>query len=116
VSDEVIVEVDGKPVACQRGRPLLNELLNAGLVVETACGGQGTCHLCRVTVLDRDALPPPNAVEKKALGNVLIAGGMRLSCQIPVERFFRVRLPVVESAEARRERIRLAQQKKLSKP
>jgi Na+-transporting NADH:ubiquinone oxidoreductase subunit F len=111
--DKVTILVDGQTVTCDRGRPLLNAILNAGLVVETACGGKGTCHLCRVTIVrGAEGLVPPNAVEKRALGNVLLAQGMRLSCQVSVESSFEVKLPRYETAAERRERIRRARERK----
>jgi len=110
--DEVEIRVDGRPVPCRPGRPLLSELLRRNLVVQTACGGQGSCHLCRVTLLSRDVVPPPSDLEKRALGNVLIASGMRLSCQIEVTSGMQVQLPSVETPEQRRERIRRARERK----
>jgi Na+-transporting NADH:ubiquinone oxidoreductase subunit F len=92
-SEIVHLDVDGQRIEGRRGRPLLNELLNAGLVVSTACGGQGICHLCRVVIVDATGLPPANAVEKRALGNVRIATGMRLSCQIVVDQPCSIQLP-----------------------
>ncbi len=84
MASEIVVTVDGQTVVCEAGRPLLNAIIKAGLLIDTACGGQGVCHLCRVTV-KAGRLPPANAVEKRALGNVLVAQGMRLSCQILVQ-------------------------------
>jgi len=98
----ITIEVDGRPIECAAGRPLLNELLNAGLVVETACGGQGSCHLCRVTVLQGEGLPVPNRIENKALGNVLLAAGLRLSCQIPAQALMRVQIPKPRPSKKRR--------------
>lgn len=110
---EVSITIDGRVILCAPGRPLLNAILSAGLLVETACGGQGTCHLCRVTVVRAaPTLPPANSIETKALGNVLLAQGMRLSCQVPTEAGLEVRLPVFETPEARRERIRQARARK----
>ncbi len=57
--EHVTVEVDGQPVTCAPGRSLLHELLRNNLTVETACGGNAVCHLCRVTILNRDELAPP---------------------------------------------------------
>lgn len=101
----VTIIVDGEGLICRPGRPLLNELLNGGKLVRTACGGKGSCHLCRVIIENRERLMPPTALEKRALGNVLIAQGMRLSCQVQPVEGLRVRLPRVESPEERKKRI-----------
>ena len=110
---EVTLDIDGKPVVAKRGESLLNAIINAGSVVEMACGGMGSCHLCRVT-LTRGApsTPPANALERGALGNVLLQQGMRLACQLPVEVGMQVRLPRVESRAERRARIEKARARK----
>lgn len=109
----VTILIDGRPVEAAQGTPLLNAILNAGLLVATACGGQGSCHLCRVTLVQgTPRTPAANAVEKRALGNVLLQQGMRLACQLPVEAGMQVRLPVIESPAARRARILQARARK----
>lgn len=105
---QVTVMVNGEPLTCDPQRPLLNELLRAGKLVPTACGGKGVCHLCRVTVLNRELLTVPSRLEKRALGNVLVAQGMRLSCQISAREGLQLQLPKVETPEERRERIQRA--------
>jgi ferredoxin len=109
--DIVTLSIDGRAVPCPRGSTLLNAILNAGLLVETACGGQGTCHLCRATITAGDA-GTPTAIETRALGNVLLASGVRLSCQVRVEGPLAVRLPVYESPAQRKARIRRARERK----
>ena len=53
------------------------------LPVTSACGGKGTCHLCRVKVTKSPIeLPEPTAAERKGLGNMRLAQGYRLACQI----------------------------------
>lgn len=111
--DVMTIEADGKPITCAAGSVLLNALLNAGVMVQTACGGKGTCYLCRVTVeAANEALPPATAAEKKGLGNVLLAQKMRLSCQITTSEGMRIRVPHYETPEERRERIRRARERR----
>ncbi|MEZ4271779.1 MAG: 2Fe-2S iron-sulfur cluster-binding protein [Myxococcota bacterium] len=113
--ESVSLRVDGREIVCRKGSPLLNELLNAGLVVQTACGGQGSCHLCRVHIANPQELPKASTLEKRALGNVLIAQGMRLSCQIDVAANLEISLPRVETPQERRARIQRARQRKHTK-
>lgn len=88
------VKVDGKEFLSDENSSLLNTLLNAGVVVPTACGGQGNCHLCRVKIKNPPAwLEPASQLEDRALGNVLVATGMRLSCQIEVRGVLEVEVP-----------------------
>jgi Na+-transporting NADH:ubiquinone oxidoreductase subunit F len=93
VSDEVIIEVDGREVRCAKGTSLLNALINAGVLIGTACGGRGVCHFCRVTA--RGATTPVQPEESRALGNVLVANGMRLACRVVVDAPLVVSVPPV---------------------
>jgi ferredoxin len=109
----VSAQVNGAEVLIEEGRPLLHALLKIGQRVETACGGKGTCHLCRVKILpDSSPLPPPETMEVRALGNVLIKQGMRLSCQISAQPGLRIEVPHFETIEERRARIRRAKENK----
>lgn len=101
----VSIRVDDKPIDVERGKTLLNAILNAHIVIETACGGQGTCHLCRLTVVGgQQNLPPASTIERRALGNVLIAQGMRLACQIRVDSPLEVKLPQYRKSSAKKQR------------
>ncbi|MDO9502945.1 2Fe-2S iron-sulfur cluster-binding protein, partial [Falsiroseomonas sp.] len=40
----------GSPIEAARGDQLLSVLHEAGIAIPAACGGTGTCGLCRVTV------------------------------------------------------------------
>ncbi len=95
MADTVTLVVDGARVQCDRGETLLLALLHARLPIETACGGKGTCHLCRLRVVEgRSALPEASALERRALGNVLVAQGMRLACQVQATDGLTLSLPV----------------------
>ena len=51
-----------------------------GIDVDTACGGKGTCGLCRVKIISgAEQVPPAGFEEKKFIGT---AGNLRLSCRI----------------------------------
>ena len=107
------IYLDGEPVQATAHGPLLNAIMQAGRLIETACGGKGVCHLCRVTIAPQSAsLPPPNDIEQRALGNVLLAQGVRLSCQISVTVGLAVILPQFETRAERRARRLAARQHK----
>ncbi len=54
----------------------------AGVTIETACVGKGTCGLCRVRVVEGETfLPPYTEEEERHLGNVYHLTKVRLSCR-----------------------------------
>jgi ferredoxin len=88
------ITINDRDIAAVAGQTLLQAILDAEIPIDTACGGQARCHLCRVTITEgRENLPKANAIEYKALGNVLIAQGMRLACQIEVAQSLSVTVP-----------------------
>ncbi|MED5464457.1 MAG: 2Fe-2S iron-sulfur cluster-binding protein [Myxococcota bacterium] len=114
-ASSITLRVDEETIDAQRDISLLKALTDAGLRVETACGGMATCHLCRVTITEGGAaLSAPSRREQRALGNILISQGVRLSCQVKVTSPFSVKLPEYESPTERRRRKERARQK--SKP
>jgi 2Fe-2S ferredoxin len=67
------------------GETLFELARRAGVPVETACVGKGTCGLCRVKVRAGEAaLSPLGPVERKHLGNVYFITKERLACQARV--------------------------------
>jgi ferredoxin len=57
----------------------------AGVTIETACVGKGTCGLCRVKILaGADALSPYTEEEERHLGNLYHLTRVRLSCRTRV--------------------------------
>jgi ferredoxin len=77
------ISVDGKLYECEPEDSVLTFLRRHELPVTSACGGKGTCHLCRVKVIKAAAsLAEPTAAERKGLGNMRLAQGFRLACQI----------------------------------
>lgn len=82
---------DSKSVTVAGGRPLLTALKDQQIFIPSACGGRGSCGLCKVTVLEgAGALLPTETPwltpeEQKA--------GVRLACQVKVKRDLRIRIP-----------------------
>jgi uncharacterized 2Fe-2S/4Fe-4S cluster protein (DUF4445 family) len=57
----------------------------AGISIETACVGKGTCGLCRVKILaGAEHLTPYTDEEEKHLGNLYHLTKVRLSCRTRV--------------------------------
>ena len=70
---EVQFQPDGKTIRIHSGAMILDAAQQAGIVLHTACGGQGTCEKCQVRLLPE--------------------GERVLACQYPVYRDLRVEIP-----------------------
>jgi Na+-transporting NADH:ubiquinone oxidoreductase subunit F len=83
---EVTIGINGdaeKSLVVQPGGTLLNALADAHIFVPSACGGQGTCGVCKVEVKSGGGSILPTE-----LGHVSRAEareGVRLSCQVKVK-------------------------------
>ncbi len=79
--EAVLVTVnEGKVIQAGRGDRLLGVLHNAGVGIPAACGGSGTCGLCRVTVYGEGG-GEPLANEKGVLSAAERRAHKRLACQ-----------------------------------
>ena len=92
-SGEVTVVINDSPdhtLRVNAGAKLLNTLAEQKIFVSSACGGGGTCGLCKVIVHEGggDVLP----TEKSLLKRREIRSGMRLSCQVPVKQNMRIEI------------------------
>jgi len=100
--DEEIEAVEGSSV--------LQCLLGAKVPISTSCGGQATCGLCRLTVMQgKELLTPVNIKEVGHLGNVAKVVNIRLACQAKVVSEGEIVVdvpPVVDIAARKREQTR----------
>ncbi len=91
-------------VPATTGDKLLTALQAADLPIPAACGGKGTCGLCKVTIGDGGA-GSPLPTEAARLGPEEVAHGARLSCQVVVRGPLEVTVPdellAVETFSAR---------------
>ena len=80
-----------REITVQGGRPLLASLKDHEIFLPSACGGRGSCGMCKVRVLEgageplATELPWLNAQERK--------DKVRLSCQVKVKRPLRIEVP-----------------------
>ena len=81
----------GEPFAVRAGGRLLQALADRGLHLPQACGGVGTCGLCRVRVTAGGG--PPLPVEAEHLARQYVAEGGRLACQVRLMGDLGLRLP-----------------------
>ncbi|SDZ34764.1 Na+-transporting NADH:ubiquinone oxidoreductase subunit F [Jannaschia faecimaris] len=80
--ENMIVTVnDTMRIDAARGDTLLSALQGAGVAVPAACGGKGTCGLCRVAVTG-DGAGVPVATERGILSPSERRDHVRLACQV----------------------------------
>ncbi len=75
------IDVNGaRHISAQRGDKLLDALHEADIPIPAACGGKGTCGLCRVTVTGEGA-GTPQSTERGVLSPKERRDHVRLACQ-----------------------------------
>lgn len=84
INEEDELKVDG-------GNTLLATLMEQEIFVPSACGGRGSCGLCKVKVLDGGG--PLLPTEGPQLTDDEIENSMRLSCQVKVRQDISIQLP-----------------------
>ncbi len=101
---------EGIEVVVSRGTTLMEAAGRGGVVVDSPCGGRGTCGKCRVRVVE-GMVGAPSAEEKRLLGEEAVEKGWRLACRSVVEgdctievprevRFFDQQILEVEGGDA----------------
>jgi Na+-transporting NADH:ubiquinone oxidoreductase subunit F len=94
VSGDVNLKINGDETltrTVQAGSTLLTTLSSQGILIPSACGGGGTCGMCKVKVLDGagDLLPTETShVSRKEAKDHL-----RLACQVKVKNDLTLQIP-----------------------
>ncbi len=93
-SGDVKIIVNGdeaNPIVTSAGSTLLNTLSSEKVFLPSACGGGGTCAMCKCTVNEGggDVLP----TEVGHLSRAEQKEGVRLSCQVKVKNDMRIEIP-----------------------
>ncbi len=82
---------DEKEVTVEGGRPLLSSLMEEKIFIPSACGGRGSCGLCKVQVTSDigDYLPTelPWISDEEKTENI------RLSCQLKLKKDISIQIP-----------------------
>ena len=106
---EVTITInDEKEYTVQGGKPLLGTLASQEVFIPSACGGRGSCGLCKVKVLEGAGQYLPTELpwisEEEREQNI------RLSCQLKVKQDFKIEIPEelfnVKQLDAEVEKIR----------
>jgi Na+-transporting NADH:ubiquinone oxidoreductase subunit F len=85
-----VIVNDRMTISAAVGRRLLDVLAQEGVRLPSACGGAGTCGLCRLQVIEGGGEAGPQ--ELAQMTRVQALRGMRLACQVPVLAPLRVRV------------------------
>ncbi len=86
-----IVINDHKTLSVKGGGNLLSTLKEQEVFIPSACGGRGSCGLCKVKVLE--GAGAPLATELPWLSVEERQGQVRLACQVKVKRDLRIAIP-----------------------
>lgn len=90
---ECRISINGgdKELTVQGGQSLLSTLTSESLFIPSACGGRGSCAMCKLQV--DSGGPPLLATEEPHLTQEEIEDNVRLSCQIKVREDMEIRVP-----------------------
>ncbi len=93
-SGEVTITINDDPdkaIRASAGSSLLGTLAENKLFIPSACGGQGTCGVCRVIVKDGGGSLLPT--EAGYISRKEAREGARLSCQVKVKEDLKIEVP-----------------------
>jgi Na+-transporting NADH:ubiquinone oxidoreductase subunit F len=90
---EVQVDINKgeKNLTVQGGGKLLGTLMEQGVFIPSACGGRGSCGLCKIKILE--GAGPVLPTETPYLGPKELGDGLRMACQVRVRQNIRVEIP-----------------------
>jgi Na+-transporting NADH:ubiquinone oxidoreductase subunit F len=87
----VVNDDESKPIETSAGSTLLGALASCGIFIPSACGGKGTCGVCKVKVLDGGGALLPT--ERSHVSRGEAREHVRLSCQVKVKSDMRIEVP-----------------------
>ncbi len=93
-SGEVAITINDDPehtLKANAGGTLLDTLSQNGIFIPSACGGKGTCGVCRVKVLEGGGAILPT--EEGHISRGEAREGERLSCQVKVKNDLKIEIP-----------------------
>ncbi|MBI3831350.1 MAG: DUF4445 domain-containing protein [Planctomycetes bacterium] len=82
---------EDKSIDVLDGETVFDACCRAGIMIQSACGGVGTCTKCIVQVKENVPAPSPHGIRN--LSSTEIEQGYRLSCQLKVHQDLLVEIP-----------------------
>jgi len=96
----------GRRLKASKGKTLLDAALDAGVKIQSFCGGRGLCGRCRIVVRSGgENLSPPSEAEKRILSEDELSGGLRLACQAEIVSSGEVLVEVPVESQAYKQRL-----------
>lgn len=90
-SGPVQLDINGEVVEVEAGSTLLSTLGNQKIFLPSACGGGGTCAMCKCQVLEGGGEILPT--EKPYFSRKEIQNNWRLGCQVKVKQDMKIKVP-----------------------
>jgi len=93
-SGDVTIGINDNPdlaLTTNAGGTLLNALAASKIFIPSACGGKGSCGVCKVTVVDGGGAMLPTETSHISRGEA--REGCRLSCQVKVKDDMKIEMP-----------------------
>lgn len=93
VGTDFIVDINKgvKRLKVKYGSRLFDVLSESGIYLPSACGGGGTCGMCKLQISDNT--PKASLIDKSLLSKSQIDSGHRLACQLLVKQDLGLRIP-----------------------
>jgi Na+-transporting NADH:ubiquinone oxidoreductase subunit F len=90
---ELRLSINGgdRELAVRGGQSLLSSLKEEGIFIPSACGGRGSCGLCKIAA--RSGAGELSPTEAPWLDEAERAAGLRLACQVKVKRDMELAIP-----------------------
>lgn len=89
----------GQSVYVLPGTSLLEAAGRAGIILQSPCGGRGTCGKCRVRIVSGESTSPKSGAEGP-LSDDSFKGGFRLACQTSIDGDMVVDIPEESTFES----------------
>ncbi len=92
---EVTLQPENRPIQARTGQPLLEAMIDAGILLRADCGGKGKCAKCRIQISDesRSSVSEPTDAEQRILKAGEIQNGYRFACQVSASESVAVSIP-----------------------
>ncbi len=88
---KVSINDGARELSVDGGRPLLSTLMGEGIFIPSACGGKGSCGLCKLKIVE--GAGELSTVEAPWITEAERGKQVRLSCQVKVKRDMRIHVP-----------------------